>query len=394
MLKFLSISSAHTKSRNQSSNLYPITLFLIFRLLFTFLGLSLYLLGKVPLSADPITRPYFGIDPVVNGIPGALLGVWQRFDAINFQRIATFGYSDDALVAFLPLYPLITRVGSYIVNENILLSAILVSNIACVLLLITLYKWLGEEGFSEDVTRRSLLYLLVFPTAFFLFVPYSESLFLLLAIISIREARRQNWARSSLAAFGASLTRLTGICLVLVIAVEILRENKWSISKTGWRIVYALSPLFAQVALQIWQRLSDFPSTVGLQGIYWSRYLAFPWQGILLTIERIVSGEALSIEYIDLGIIFVMLGLGLVLLKHLPLMYWVYFWSFFLVNLSQVRIGQPLSGQARFSLTLVPAFVLMALLARNNWRNRAIVYPSIVLLMILAGQYVMWGWVG
>lgn len=394
MLKFLSISSAHTKSRNQSSNLYPITLFLVFRLLFTFLGLSLYLLGKVPLSADPITRPYFGIDPVVNGIPGALLGVWQRFDAINFQRIATFGYSDDALVAFLPLYPLITRVGSYIVNENMLLSAVLVSNISCVLLLITLYKWLGEEGFSEDVTRRSLLYLLVFPTAFFLFVPYSESLFLLLAIISIREARRQNWARSSLAAFGASLTRLTGICLVLVIAVEILRENKWSISKTGWRIVYALSPLFAQVALQIWQQLSDFPSTVGLQGIYWSRYLAFPWQGILLTIERIVSGEALSIEYVDLGIIFVMLGLGLVLLKHLPLMYWVYFWSFLLVNLSQVRIGQPLSGQARFSLTLVPAFVLMALLARNNWRNRAIVYPSIVLLMILAGQYVMWGWVG
>ena len=78
MLKFLSISSAHTKSRNQSSNLYPITLFLIFRLLFTFLGLSLYLLGKVPLTADPITRPYFGIDPVVNGIPGAILGVWQH----------------------------------------------------------------------------------------------------------------------------------------------------------------------------------------------------------------------------------------------------------------------------------------------------------------------------
>ena len=208
MLKFLSISSAHTKSRNQSSNLYPITLFLIFRLLFTFLGLSLYLLGKVPLSADPITRPYFGIDPVVSGIPGALLGVWQRFDAINFQRIATFGYSDDALVAFLPLYPLITRVGSYIVNENILLSAVLVSNISCVLLLITLYKWLGEEGFSEDVTRRTLLYLLVFPTAFFLFVPYSESLFLLLAIILTTKSLPAICSTKYLK--GAILTVITG----------------------------------------------------------------------------------------------------------------------------------------------------------------------------------------
>lgn len=377
-----------------SSNLYPITIFLIFRLLFTLLGLSLYLLGKVPLSADPITRPYFGINPVTDGISGIILGVWQRFDAIHFQRIATFGYSDDALVAFLPLYPLITRVVSYIVRENVLLSAMLVSNISCVLLLITLNKWLAEEGFSEDVSRRTLLYLLVFPTAFFLFVPYSESLFLLLAIISIREARRKNWARSSLAAFGASLTRLTGVCLVLVIAVEIFRDNKWSISKTGWRIIYALSPLVAQVALQIWQRLSYFPSTVELQGIYWNRFLAFPWQGILLTIERMVSGDALAIEYVDLGILFVMLGLGLVLIKHLSLTYRVYFWSFLLLNLSQVRIGQPLSGQARFSITLIPAFVLMALLVRNNWQNRAIVYPSIVLLMILAGQYVMWGWVG
>jgi hypothetical protein len=394
MLRFRSIFSGHTKIRNMSSNLYPITIFLIFRLLFTLLGLSLYLLGKVPLSADPITRPYFGINPVTDGISGIILGVWQRFDAIHFQRIATFGYSDDALVAFLPLYPLITRVVSYIVRENVLLSAMLVSNISCVLLLITLNKWLAEEGFSEDVSRRTLLYLLVFPTAFFLFVPYSESLFLLLAIISIREARRKNWARSSLAAFGASLTRLTGVCLVLVIAVEIFRDNKWSISKTGWRIIYALSPLVAQVALQIWQRLSYFPSTVELQGIYWNRFLAFPWQGILLTIERMVSGDALAIEYVDLGILFVMLGLGLVLIKHLSLTYRVYFWSFLLLNLSQVRIGQPLSGQARFSITLIPAFVLMALLVRNNWQNRAIVYPSIVLLMILAGQYVMWGWVG
>jgi hypothetical protein len=179
-----------------------------------------------------------------------------------------------------------------------------------------------------------------------------------------------------------------------VIAVEILRENNWSISKTGWRIIYALSPLFSQVALQVWQRLSYFPSTVGLQGIYWNRFLAFPWQGILLTSERIVSGDALSIEYVDLGIIFIMLGLGLVLIKHLPMTYWVYFWSFLLVNLSQVRIGQPLSGQARFSLTLIPAFILTALLVKNNWQNRAIVYPSMVILLILAGQYVMWGWVG
>ena len=394
MLRLHSISSARTRFRNLSSNLYPIIIFLVFRLLFTLLGLSLSLLGKVPLSADPIARPYFGIDPVVDGIPGIILGVWQRFDAIHFQRIATFGYSDDALVAFLPLYPLITRAVSYFVRENVLLSAMLVSNISCVLFLITLYKWLSEEGFSEDVTRRTLLYLLVFPTAFFLFVPYSESLFLLLAVISIREARRKNWARSSLAAFGASLTRLSGICLVLVIAVEVFRESKWSISKVGWRIIYPFSPLFAQAALQIWQRLRYFPSTVELQGIYWRRFLAFPWQGILMTIERMVNGDALAIEYVDLGIIFIMLGLGLVLIKHLSITYWVFFWSLLLLNLSQFRIGQPLSGQARFSLTLIPAFILMALLVSNNWQNRAIVYPSMILLLILAGQYVMWGWVG
>ncbi len=369
-------------------------MFLAFRALYSILGLSLYSLGMVPLSEDSITRPYFGITPAFEGIEGSVLGVWQRFDSIHFQRIAEFGYSTDDLTAFLPLYPLAVRAFGYLLGQNMLLSGFLIANLACAVLLITLYQWLKEEGYGEQVTRRSLLYLLVFPTAFFLFVPYSESLFLFLAVVSMREARRNNWGRSSLAAFGASLTRLAGVSLGFVLAIELLRRNDWNLAKAGKSILYAFSPLLAIGAHQAWLKMNEFPTMIELQASFWNRAPAPPWQGIIMTIKGMLAGRVLPIEYVDFGAVLIMLVLGLILIKRMPMIWSVYFWSLILINLSQIRYGQPLSGQARFSLTLFPAFVLIALLTQRNWQNRIIVYPSLALLILLAGQYAMWGWVG
>ena len=47
---------------------------------------------------------------------------------------------------------------------------------------------------SESEARRTILYLMMFPAAFFFFAPYSESLFLLFIVASFWGARRKKWA--------------------------------------------------------------------------------------------------------------------------------------------------------------------------------------------------------
>ncbi len=374
-----------------SPHKYPIALFLTFRVIFSSFGVLLFVMGFTPKTADPIIRPYFGVTPVVDGVQGALLGVWQRFDVIHYQKIAASGFISEDLRVFPPLYPLAVRVVGSVLGGDMLLSAFVVSNISCLLFLIVLYKWLLEEGYGEQVVRRTLLFLLIFPTSFFLFVPYTESIFMLFVVIAFREARRSQWARSGISSIAASLARMTGLVISGVIAVEGLKDRNWSISKVMKVAFFAVLPATPQLVLLFWQKLNGFPSTLDLQARYWNRVPAFPWEGIVMTFERIANGSVLAIEYVDLLTLLGMLLLGWVVLKRLPLSFGVYYWGMLLFNLFQVRLSQPLSGQTRFAIALLPAFIIMAQFARTPWRNRLIVYPSLALLILFAGQFIVWG---
>jgi len=373
---------------------WPLGLFLAARLFLSLLGCVLWFIGRVPTTSDPIARPYFDVFPVVKGASGILLGVWQRFDAIHYVRIATGGYSALDLFAFLPLYPLLVRLVGMLFGGNMLLGAIIVSNVACLFLLVVLHNSITDDDLGLDVAGRSLIYLVTFPTAFFLFAPYTESLFMLLCVIALREARCERWVLASLAAFAAALTRLAGVTLVLVLAVEMLRSVNWDPRRLGARSTLALFPAIGLSGLFAWHWWSQIPSMTELQRMFWGRFPALPWQGIVLTLQRIFSGRAMPVEYLDIVAILLMLGLGVIVVKRLPLHYSVFFWTNLLFNLFQVRTGQPLSGQARFCLTLFPAFVVLAQLGRSPWWNRMIFYPFLSLWIFWAGQFLIWGWVG
>lgn len=60
----------------------------------------------------------------------------------------------------------------------------------------------------------------------------------------------------------------------------------------------------------------------------------------------------------------------------------------------QYRVGQPLSGQARFAIALVPAFVVLAQVAQGPIARRIVSYSFLCLHLLLAGQFILWGWVG
>jgi len=66
-----------------------------------------------------------------------------------------------------------------------------------------------------------------------------------------------------------------------------------------------------------------------------------------------------------------------------------------LFNVSYVRMPHPMCAVGRHMVELFPAFFLLGRWGhRGPWRNRVILYVSVILLLYLSGQFVLGGWVG
>src|SRR5205085_5711798 len=79
---------------------------------------------------------------------------------------------------------------------------------------------LATDTAGDQVAHRTLLYLCIFPTAFYLFAPYNESLFILLTAGAFLAMRLQKWWLAGLLGLLAALTRSAGILLVIPYLVE------------------------------------------------------------------------------------------------------------------------------------------------------------------------------
>jgi hypothetical protein len=374
---------------------HPTRLFLMQRLLLSVLGVALFLLGLAPLTEDPVLRPYFGMQVVSTGPAGALLGVWQRFDAIHFLRIASAGYEAADLSAFFPLFPLFSRWLGVLLGRNYLLGSFLVANLACLAALNLLYFWMLDDGYDRMLAKRTTLFLAWFPTAFFLFVPYSESVFLMLAIAGFWGVRRQRWLLAGILFMLASLTRMAGVVLALVILSEwFFNRRSLSASQSLRACFSAALPILAFLGTEIWKQENGFPRMLDVQEWYWHRMPSLPWQPILVTVERIAGRTASFIEAVDLLIVVGMILLGVLVIRRQSRASAVYHWGLLLVGLLQMRLGQPLSGQGRYAVMLFPAFIALAQLARGPVSSRVVAYGFLLLNVFLAGQFVLWGWVG
>jgi len=133
----------------------------------TFIG---FILFPVPPHVYPV-RP---VDMA------GLLTSWNHWDAVHYTQIAQFGYQNIYNTAFFPLFPLLIKGGALLLgNQGYIAVGMILSNLALLGAMFVLYQ-IATDMLGEQTGRRTLLYLCIFPTAFFFFAPYNESLFLLL----------------------------------------------------------------------------------------------------------------------------------------------------------------------------------------------------------------------
>src|SRR5439155_26051301 len=109
------------------------------------------------------------------------------------------------------------------VSSSYLAAGFIVSGIASVVAAILLRRLVCLD-YAASVAMRSVWFLLIFPTAYFLHIGYSEGLFLALALACILAARGERWWLAGVLGAFCWMTRATGAVLVPALAVEAAQQ--------------------------------------------------------------------------------------------------------------------------------------------------------------------------
>eukprot|EP01113_Clastostelium_recurvatum_P050756 TRINITY_DN9692_c0_g1_i1.p1 TRINITY_DN9692_c0_g1~~TRINITY_DN9692_c0_g1_i1.p1 ORF type:complete len:508 (-),score=92.78 TRINITY_DN9692_c0_g1_i1:6-1373(-) len=125
------------------------------------------------------------------------LGRLVRWDAIYFVGIAQKGYEYEQEHAFFPLLPclmqglsrVITMVTGGMISDlsAVVIAGVLLSNIACIIAAVELYKLVYQLIDNETLAYNSALLFSMSPASIFLSAPYTESIFSLFVFSGLRQ---------------------------------------------------------------------------------------------------------------------------------------------------------------------------------------------------------------
>lgn len=285
------------------------------------------------------------------------------------------------------------------------IAGLIISNASGLVMLAALYR-LVEEDFDQERAARTVLYLAVFPTAFFFAAAYSESLFLCLALLSFYQMRRGSWWRAGLFGLFASLTRSVGFLLFLPFCYEYLRRHDFRLKAIRFDVLSGTLILagVGLFALYCSFRFHDPLAFSHAQPAIWNRYQQFPWVGMSTSIKSIVGAGKLSFQalrnMLDLGPDLFVLTLTLLSFVgpwKLPTSQWAYsiyaISLYIFLQLFPVAGYFPLQSVPRFLLTVFPAFIILAGIGKNKAFNMYYLMISGALLFFLLTQFLTGHWI-
>jgi hypothetical protein len=327
---------------------------------------------------------------------------WARWDSGQFEGIAKHGYTLAWQTAFFPLYPAMERVLAVVVRHP-LVAGLLISNVATFGLFVILYI-LIKEDFNEDVALRTIVYVAVFPAAFFLVAAYNESIFLLFSLASFYCMRRSKWWYAGLLGFLAALTRSTGLLLFLPFCYEYARQHQFKARNVRFDVVSALliPAGVAVFAIYCAYRFND-PLAFSHAQASWGRQFNSPIETFNYTFILLNKFALFSFDSIHLIIDLTSAILMLILLclcwvgpwrfKREDWAYGLYTLAFYLFLMSFPNPKYPLQSITRQVIELFPAFLILAKLGkRPNFNLYYITIAGSILCFMLL-QFLTGGWI-
>jgi len=342
------------------------------------------------------------------------LEVWNRWDAPHYLDLVVFGYrAVDAgdlvgpngyrsvypgdlplYIVFYPLFPwLATAVNGLLGNP--LVSAFLVSTVASLFVAPLMYRLVRQDQ-DPGVALRAAWFLLIFPTAYFLHIGYTESLFMALVLGSFLAGRTRHWWIAGLLGGLAALTRINGLVLLPALGAEAITQ--WYEQPRGerrfraeWLAIGLVGVGFlAYIGLNLAVYGEPF-TFLRVQREHWFKELAPPWEAISAAAGWLRSDDPDTVFIhgsMELG--FVAIGLVAVVGSAFLLRPSYFIWTagnWLLFTSTSFLLSMP-----RYTLTLFPLMVLLALPTRRVWLLVAVSGLCLVAFVYFAIRFATGAW--
>ena len=302
------------------------------------------------------------------------LDIWKRWDAIHYLDIAQYGYTTVGArkfdLAFFPFYPLLVRIASYVIG-NYVVSGLVVSGIFSIAAAYFL-KNITLLDYSKETALSAVFFLFIFPTSYFLHVPYTESLFLTLAIGAFYFVRRGKWLWVGILGLFACMTRINGMFLVPALLVEIFYEYQTAKTFNRKWLWILLMPLGFFVYLFInYYMTGNAMMFLTYQREHWFKSLDFPWSGIIGTYNSLnrEPKDSMMVGFQELFFV----GIGFLATVYSWLKQRKSYSVWMTLNWLLFVSTSFILSVPRYTITLFPMFIAFAYLSEKSYLVKIII---------------------
>jgi hypothetical protein len=365
---------------------------------FIFRATVLALAVRVAILAAAWLTEYIIVGHEGQGFSDMMHEMLQRWDATQFIQIVDGGYRSSGdlqeLIVYPPLFPYTVRVVESLI-PSFLVAGLLVSALASVAAGYFIQAIVRVDGGDDAEASRSLWYFFVFPTAYFLAMPYTEAEFMALLLGSFYFARRGDWLWAGLLAAFCTATRIQGMILVPALAVEALHQQNWRPQRLRPKhlVAFLLAPVGFLVFLWInYHYQGDFFAFIHYEQKNWFHHRIWPWEGlreawawVTQTPPGFLRSSIYEMRLVATGIVAVLLLIGA---RWLRPSYQLFGWLSLIMFLSvSFQISLP-----RYVLTIFPMYLVLARLGRNLEVHQALLTFSALMMGTLYVIYAYrWG---
>ena len=349
----------------------------------------------LPVLAVRVVMLAFGWLAVAVFGPGALgdgvLGIWNRWDGPHFLELAATGYgppTDPARIVLFPLYPLTIDLASYLLPP--LGSAMLISLLATIAAALGLYRLVRFDS-SERLARMAVVALLVFPTSYAFVAPYSEALFLALAVWSFVAIRNDDPRMAGILGALAAATRIQGVFLLPALGLEYLIARRRLDKDVFWILFVGLGLAVYLAINQVY--FGDPLHFVAVQQSTFYVHNTLPWVAVGNLINATAAHPAdeswVTIYFAPLASLILLAGVTVwaAVSKHSRPSYAIYA-AISLVSFA--TLSWPISIP-RYILGVFPMFIALGSCFRSAL-GQAVLMASVMLLAVFSALFVIGHW--